>query len=95
MMRPPLYMNVKVKNPQMKHGIWIPIPIILILLIVLILMIALAPLALLVALILLPFGMARTILLLAPVLLSILFALRGLEIDVDTGKNERVLVVVK
>jgi hypothetical protein len=92
MNRPPCIMRVKIRNKNTKFGIWIPL--FLIFPIVAILMIALAPLALLAAIIVLPFGYARTVLC-APALFSVLCAMRGLEVDVVNGDEESVLVLVK
>jgi hypothetical protein len=93
MNRPPLIMRVRIRNNKTKFGLWIPL--FLIFPIVAILMIALAPLALLAALIVLPFGYARTVLC-APAIFSVFCAMRGLEVDIVNGnKDESVLVMVK
>jgi hypothetical protein len=93
MNRPPLIMHVRIRNNKTKFGLWIPL--FLIFPIVAILMIALAPLALLAALIVLPFGYARTVLC-APAIFSVFCAMRGLEVDIVNGnKDESVLVMVK
>ena len=93
MKRPPLIMRVRIRNTDTKFGLWIPL--FLIFPLVAILVIALAPLALLAALIVLPFGYARTVLC-APALFSVFCAMRGLEVDIVNGnKDESVLVMVK
>ena len=93
MNRPPLIMRIKIRNSDTKFGLWIPL--FLIFPIVAIFMITLAPLALLAALIVLPFGYARTVLC-APALFSVFCAMRGLEVDIVNGnKDESVLVMVK
>ena len=93
MNRPPLIMRIRIRNNNTKFGLWIPL--FLVFPIVAILMIALAPLALLAALIVLPFGYARTVLC-APALFSVFCAMRGLEVDMVNGnKDESVLVLVK
>ncbi len=93
MIRPPLIMRIRIRNSNTKFGLWIPLFVIFP--IVAVLMIALAPLALLAALIVLPFGYARTVLC-APALFSVICAMRGLEVDVVNGrKDESVLVLVK
>ncbi|MBN2240124.1 MAG: hypothetical protein JW712_10150 [Dehalococcoidales bacterium] len=92
MNRPPMTMHVKIKNHDTKFGIWIPLFIIFPILAIL--FIALAPLALLAAIIVLPFGYARAVLC-APLLFSVLCAMRGLEVDIKSGNNETVLVSVK
>ena len=93
MNRPPLIMRVRIRNADTKFGVWIPL--FLIFPFVALLVIALAPLALLAALIVLPFGYARTVLC-APILFSVFCAMRGLEVDIVNGnKDESVLVMVK
>jgi hypothetical protein len=86
-------MRIRVRNNNTKFGFWIPL--FLIFPIVAVLVIALAPLALLAALIVLPFGYARTVLC-APALFSVFCAMRGLEVDIVKGdRDESVLVMVK
>jgi hypothetical protein len=92
MNRPPCIMRVRVRNKNTKFGIWIPL--FLIFPVVVILMIALAPLALLAAIIVLPFGYARTVLC-APALYSVICAMRGLEVDVAGDGEDSVLILVK
>ena len=93
MNRPPLIMRIRVRNNNTKFGFWIPL--FLIFPIVAVLVVALAPLALLAALIVLPFGYARTVLC-APALFSVFCAMRGLEVDIVKGdRDESVLVMVK
>jgi hypothetical protein len=92
MNRPPLIMHIKIKNKDTKFGLWLPL--FLIFPIIAILIIALAPLALLAALIVLPLGYARTVLC-APALFSVFCAMRGLEVDIVNNDEERVLVIVK
>ena len=93
MNRPPLIMRIRVRNNNTKFGFWIPL--FLIFPIVAVLVIALAPLALLAAFIVLPFGYARTVLC-APALFSVFCAMRGLEVDIVKGdRDESVLVMVK
>ena len=93
MNRPPLIMRIRIRNRDTKFGIWLPL--FLIFPILAILLIVLAPIALLAALIVLPFGYARTVLC-APALFSVFCAMRGLEVDIVNGhKDESVLVMVK
>ena len=93
MNRPPLMMRIRVKNHG-SRGINIWLPLFLIFPFFLILIVALAPLALLAAIVLLPFGMAR-MLLIAPAMFGIFHAMRGLEVDVDEENKERVLISIK
>lgn len=92
MNRPPCIMHVKIKNPDTKFGLWLPL--FLIYPIIAVILIALAPLALLAALIVLPLGYARAVLC-APALFSVICAMRGLEVDIINNDEERVLVIVK
>jgi hypothetical protein len=86
-------MRVRIRSSNAKFGIWLPLFIIFP--IVAVLVIALAPLALLAALVVLPFGYARAVLC-APALFSVFCAMRGLEVDVvNKNKDESVLVLVK
>jgi hypothetical protein len=92
MNRPPCIMHVKIKNRDTKFGLWLPL--FLIYPVIAVILIALAPLALLAALIVLPLGYARTVLC-APALFSVICAMRGLEVDIINNDEERVLVIVK
>lgn len=92
MRRPPLVMRIRIKSPDKNINLWLPLFIIFPLLAIILL--ALAPLALLAAIILLPFGMARMILA-APFVVGVLHAMRGLEVDVGQKDNESVLISVK
>ena len=90
---PPCIIRVKIKSEDTRFGLWLPIFIIFP--VVLVLFIALAPLALLAALIVMPFGYARTVLC-APALYSVFCAAKGLEVDIQSGKkDETVLVSIK
>ena len=92
MMRPPLVMRIRIKNNGTKINLWLPqcllFPVLVIMLLVL------AALALLAAIILLPFGMAKMILA-VPLSICLMHAMRGLEVDVKEKDNESVLISVK
>jgi hypothetical protein len=91
MKMPPMMMHVRVKKSgSMSIDIWLPL--FLVFLFVAAFMIALAPLALVAAIVLLPFGKARTLLII-PVLFWVCYTMKGLKVDVS-GKKEKVLVSV-
>jgi hypothetical protein len=94
MSRPPMLMHVKIKNKDNDFGIWIPI--ILLLLIALVVLIALSPLIILALIIMLMVGWERwarlTLLAMWAAFVSV-WAMRGLEVDVQ-GRNEIVHISV-
>ena len=83
---PPAILRIRVQNRRHRFGLWLPIFLLwpLVLAVVLVLL----PFVLLGALILLPFGMGTMLLLFLPMLLRLLCALRGLELDVDNGADK-------
>jgi hypothetical protein len=91
MNRPPYLMRLRIANPEHKINLWLPLFLIAPIFIVILL--ALSPLALLAAIVMLPFGLGR-ILLAVPAALIIMYAARGLEVEVE-DKRERVLISVK
>ncbi|MFC1901186.1 hypothetical protein ACFLYN_06300 [Chloroflexota bacterium] len=91
MNRPPYLMRLRITNPEHKINLWLPLFIILPF--VAIILIVLLPLVLLAALVLWPFGWGR-LLLVIPAVLTIICAIRGLEVEVE-DKSERVLISVK
>jgi len=92
MNRPPMTMRIRIKNPKTKINLWLPL--FLIFPFMAIFLLVLAPLALLTAIILLPFGYARSVLC-APAILGIFHAMQGLEVDVAQNDKESVLITVK
>ncbi|MFC1948925.1 hypothetical protein ACFLW0_01965 [Chloroflexota bacterium] len=89
---PPMLMRLRIKNRNRQIGLWLPLFLIVPLFLVFVL--ALAPLVLLAAVILWPFGWGRPLVMVLPLLLNCLGALRGLEVDVD-NKKEKILISFK
>jgi len=92
---PPMLMHLKIKNKDTDFGIWIPI--ILVLLIVLAVVIVLLPLIALALIIMLMVGMERwarfTVLSIWAAFVSV-WAMKGLEVDVQNYKDHvRVSVI--
>jgi len=85
---PPLLMRLGIYGRR-RFSLWLPL--FLLWPVAAALAIALAPLVLLLALILWPLGLGKLVLLSGPMLLGILCALRGLELNLNLGS--RVLLV--
>lgn len=90
MNRPPMILRVGVAKGDGGFRLWLPLFILFPFLLVLLLLFT--PFLLLAALLLWSFGLGRPFLLVIPVLLGILWALRGLEIDIKDRK-ERVFIL--
>jgi len=92
---PPMLMHVKVKNKDTDFGIWIPL--ILLLLIAAAVVIALSPLIILALIIMLMVGMERwarfTVLSLWTAFVSV-WAMRGLEVNVQNSKDIVIVSVI-
>ena len=82
MMRPPMLLKLRFR----RFSLWLPLflvgPLFLIGALLLL------PLVLLAAIILLPFGWSLTVLMFGPAVMRIICALRGLQVDVDDGKEK-------
>ncbi len=89
MNRPPMILQVGVSKRDGRFRLWLPLFILFPFLIVLLLLVA--PFLLLAGLALWSFGWGRPFFLVIPLTLSILWALRGLEVDV---KNRRETVYI-
>lgn len=85
---PPTIMKVRVN----RFGIWLPLFIIMP--IALVFALALAPLILLAAIILWPWGYGRPLVMLLPCVLGCLNSLKGLEVDVENS-HDRVHIYLK
>ncbi len=85
MNRPPMILRVGVNHGDGRFRLWLPLFILFPFLIVLLLLAV--PFLLLAALVLWSFGLSRPFLLVIPVLLGILWGLRGLEVDVKNRKE--------
>lgn len=95
MNRPPMLMHIRIKNKDSNFGIWIPI--FLLLLIALAVVIVLSPLILLALIIMLMVGWERwarlTVLSIWTAFVSV-WAMRGLEVNVENAKEHvRVSVI--
>ncbi|OGO01444.1 MAG: hypothetical protein A2Y90_02250 [Chloroflexi bacterium RBG_13_52_12] len=95
MNRPPMLMHVKIKNKDNDFGIWIPI--ILLLLIALAVVIVLSPLILLALIIMLMVGWERwarlTLLSIWAAFVSV-WAMRGLEVNVQNSHDHIIVSVI-
>jgi len=92
MNRPPYLMKVRVKNPDIKINLWLPLFLIYPLLAVILLV--LLPFILVAAIILWLMGWGKTLFVIPFAIFSCINAMRGLEVQVEEGK-EIVLVSVK
>jgi len=92
MNRPPFLMRIRVNNEKTKINLWLPLFIIFF--VVAVILLILAPLVLLAAVILWPFGWGKTLLAIVPAVFGCLCAMRGLEVDVEQGQ-EKVQISVK
>ncbi len=90
---PPMIMRVKIDQPDRKVNLWLPLFLIfpVVTIIMLVLLIILSPLILLAAIIFWRFGWSRLLIFSFPVVIGCVFALRGLKVDVNRGR-ERVLI---
>ena len=82
MMRPPMLLKLRFG----KFRLWLPLFLVGPLFLAGALL--LLPLVLLAAIILLPFGWSLAVLMLGPAIMRIICALRGLQVDVDDGKEK-------
>ena len=92
MIWPPSLLDFRIKGVKRGFRLWLPLflvwpPFLLIAL-------AMFPLVLLLALLMLPFGRGRTLLLIGPWFFRMFCALRGLVIDVKSGATQ-VYIVIK
>jgi len=92
MNRPPLFLGLRFGSREGGFRIWFPLFILVPFLLIVLLL--LLPFLLLAALLLCAFGWGRPFLLFIPVLLGILHALPGLEIDI-AGPEENIFVSIK
>jgi galactitol-specific phosphotransferase system IIC component len=86
MIRPPLFLRLRFHNKRRHFGLWLPLFLIWPLFLVGALL--LLPLVLLAAIVLFPFGWSLTVLLFGPLILRVLCALRGLQVDVRDGREQ-------
>ncbi len=89
MILPPSIMRIKIGEKEKGFRLWLPL--FLLWPVVLLVALLLAPFILVGAVVLWPKGWGRPLLLVGPLLLGLVFALRGLTIDVEDG-DERVYI---
>ncbi len=92
MNRPPMFMKLGFGKRDGKFKLWFPLFILFPFLVDILMLIA--PLLLLATLVLWSFGWGKPFLLFIPMLLGLLWALRGLEIDIN-DKGEKVFISIK
>ena len=92
MNRPPMFLGLRFGKRDGKFRLWLPLFILFPFLVVILLL--MVPFLLLAALVLWSFGWGKPFLLFIPVLLNLLWALRGLEIDIN-DKGEKVFISIK
>ena len=91
MNRPPLFLSLAIGR---RHGFRLWLPLFLLLPFLLVLLLLILPFLILGTLFFWMFGWGRSLLLFIPVLLGILWALRGLEVDVEDS-NEKVFISIR
>ena len=92
MIWPPSLLGFRIRNTNVRFGIWLPLFLVWPLFILAAL--AMLPLVLLLSLLLWPSGWGRTVLMTGPWLFRMFCALRGVEIDVESGTS-RIWVVIR
>ncbi len=92
MNRPPMFIKLEFGKRDGKFKLWFPLFILFPFLFVMLLL--MAPFLLLAALVLWSFGWGKPLLLFIPVLLGLLWVLRGLEIDIN-DKGQKVFISIK
>ena len=92
MNRPPMLMKLGFGKRDGKFKLWFPLFVLFPFLVVILLL--MAPFLLLAVLVLWSFGWGKPFLLFIPVLLGLLWALRGLEIDIN-DKERKVFISIK
>ena len=94
MNRPPLWMNVRVRDEDAGTRFWIPLPLFLLLPIALVVFIILSPLILIAVLVLWPSGWGKFGLRAIWSACSLYCAMRGLEVNVQGPRNLVKVVVI-
>ena len=89
MNRPPMFLGLAFGSEK-QHRLWIPLFLLAPFMLVIFLLVA--PFLLLGFLFLWPFGWGKVLLLVIPLTLIVLWALRGLEIDVNAKSGEKVFI---
>jgi hypothetical protein len=86
---PPLLLHLRIPSDKGFVGLWLPW--FLIYPVILLLMLIALPIVILVALILLPAGNARPLIMGGPYMWRLLFAMRDLKMDIQTGNRKMLL----
>ena len=86
---PPLWLHLRIPTENSSFGLWLPW--FLVYPVLLVLMLVVLPFVLVAAVILLPFGKARPLIFAFPYLWRLLFAMRGLNVDVRSGRQDIVI----
>ena len=84
-----MLLHLRIPTQDGSFGLWLPW--FLIYPVLLLLMLVVLPLILVAAVILLPLGMARPVIMAFPYLWQVLFAMRGLNVEVQTGGRELIV----
>ena len=92
MNRPPTWMHIRIRGERRGFGLWLPL--FLLLPLALVVLIILSPLILVGILILWPSGRGRRALLVLPAAFRIYCSLRGLRIDIQSGRQSVYISVV-
>ena len=79
----PIFLHLRIPTQDGSFGLWLPW--FLIYPVMLVLMLVVLPFALLAVIVLLPLGKARPVIMAGPYLWGLLFALRGLNLEFETG----------
>ena len=83
---PPMIMKMRIKK-RGHRGIWLWLPLFLVYLPLFLLALVLLPVILIVAIVLIPWGLSRTLFLMLPRFYAVLCALKELEVDVEDNKQ--------
>ena len=92
MMRPPVWMHVKIQGERRRCGLWLPL--FLLLPLALVVLIILSPLILIGVIILWPSGWGKRALYVLPAAFGVFCSLRGLRIDIQSGRESVYISVV-
>lgn len=92
MNRPPMLMHMRIEGKERGFGLWLPL--FLLLPLALVVFIILSPLILLSLLILWPSGWGKRALLFSGTALEVFCAMRGLKVDVRSGRQNVSICVV-
>jgi len=83
---PPLLLHLRIPSKEGFVGLWLPW--FLIYPVLLVLMLVALPIVLVLAIILLPMGKARPMVMAGPYVWRLLFVMRGLKMDIQTGSRK-------